>query len=71
MKYKIGAVITTYNPDIDRLKSVINSIYNQVFIIIIVDNNSNNYNKIYEIFKISKIITAVNPFTVNISHIKI
>ncbi len=51
MKYKIGAVITTYNPDIDRLKSVINNIYNQVFIIVIVDNNSNNYNKIYELFK--------------------
>ena len=51
MKYKIGAVITTYHPDINRLKSVINSIYNQVFIIIIVDNNSNNYNKIYELFK--------------------
>ena len=48
MKCKIGAVITTYNPDINRLKSVINSIYNQVFITLIVNNNSNNYSEIYE-----------------------
>ncbi len=46
---KVGAVIVTYNPEINRLKKVIDSIANQIDNIIIVDNNSKNIDKIKEI----------------------
>lgn len=44
---KIGAVIVTYNPDIDILKENILSIVRQVDLVKIVDNNSNNKKEIF------------------------
>jgi len=50
----VGAIIVTYNPEIDRFKQVIDSIANQIDKIIIVDNNSKNKEKIKEILKVYK-----------------
>jgi len=58
-KIKLAAVIVTYNPEIDRLKDVINSIVNQVDFIIIVDNGSKNINDIREICSIKSNIEII------------
>ena len=58
-KIKLAAVIVTYNPEIDRLKDVINSIVNQVDFIIIVDNGSKNINDIKEICSIKTNIEII------------
>jgi len=44
----IGGVIVTYNPDLGKLKIVIDNIVDQVDKLLIVDNNSRNVNEIYE-----------------------
>lgn len=41
-----GVGIVTYNPDIDRLKENIDAIYKQVKEIVIIDNNSSNFEDI-------------------------
>ena len=46
---KIDAVVTTFNPQIDRFKLVLASIINQCIKIIIVDNNSQNFENIMSI----------------------
>ena len=46
---KIDAVVTTFNPQIDRFKLVLDSIINQCIKIIIVDNNSQNFENIMSI----------------------
>jgi len=46
---KIDAVITTFNPEMDRFKLVLDSIINQCVKIIIVDNNSQNFENIKNI----------------------
>ncbi|MGC9124254.1 MAG: glycosyltransferase [Thermoplasmata archaeon] len=48
---KVGAVIVTYNPEINRLKKVIDSIANQIDNIIIVDNNSKNVNDLIDLIR--------------------
>jgi rhamnosyltransferase len=45
-EYNVVAVIWTFNPDISRLKKVLESIELQVNHIIIVDNNSSNFDQI-------------------------
>ena len=40
---KVGAVIVTYNPVVELLTKVINSLLNQVSRIVVVDNNSANF----------------------------
>ena len=47
---KIAAGIVLYNPDLIRLKQNIESIYHQVGMIILVDNGSDNIDKIEEIY---------------------
>jgi rhamnosyltransferase len=44
----IGGVIVTYNPDLGKLKIVIDNIVDQVDKLLIVDNNSRNVNEIHE-----------------------
>lgn len=51
MNNSIFAGIVTFNPDISRLKENINSIFNQVDKIVIVDNHSNNLAEIMELCK--------------------
>lgn len=45
----IGAGIVTFNPDIERLRENIHSIINQISILIISDNGSENINEIEEL----------------------
>ncbi|MGC9124419.1 MAG: glycosyltransferase, partial [Thermoplasmata archaeon] len=52
--FNVGAIIVTYNPEINRFKNVIDSIANQIDKIIIVDNNSKNREKIKEILEVYK-----------------
>jgi rhamnosyltransferase len=42
----IAAGIVLYNPDLVRLKENVDAIYNQVKLLVLVDNNSNNINSI-------------------------
>ena len=42
----IGALIVTFNPDIEVLKSNVDAIAKQVDVLVIVDNGSNNLNEI-------------------------
>lgn len=60
-KCKVGAIIVTYNFD-DRLKKSINTLYNQVDYIAIVDNNSNDrcVNYIDELSKLENIRVIYN-----------
>lgn len=46
---KVWAGIVTYNPDLERLKENIDSIYNQISKLVIFDNGSNNYDEIFEL----------------------
>ncbi|MBU7530827.1 MULTISPECIES: glycosyltransferase family 2 protein [Lactobacillaceae] len=48
---KIGVGIVTYNPNIERLRMNIESIYKQCKNLVIVDNNSNNINELTELIK--------------------
>ncbi|MCP6473409.1 glycosyltransferase, partial [Klebsiella pneumoniae] len=43
---KSAAIIVTYNPEIKTLKSLVELLGKQVNQIIIIDNNSNNYNEL-------------------------
>lgn len=45
----IGAVIVTFNPEIDRIRENINAIVNQVSCVLIVDNASKNITDIMEL----------------------
>ncbi|NBM91397.1 rhamnosyltransferase [Proteus sp. G2658] len=47
--YKIYSILVSYNPDIDILLTSLNSMHTQVEKIILVDNSSNNSEKIEEI----------------------
>ncbi len=59
--YKIAAGIVTYNPNINQLNNNIFAIYNQVEIIVIVDNGSVNFNLVRNKFeKYIKIIFIEN-----------
>lgn len=51
MEIKILAGITTYNPNIERLRSNILAIHAQVYSVLIVDNNSNNISSIEDVIK--------------------
>lgn len=62
----IGAGIVTYNPDIERLSLNINSILKQVNTLVIIDNNSENYNEIEKIADNRKIILVHNNVNVGI-----
>lgn len=47
---KIVAIIVTYNPSLEKLRDLINSIIPQVYKVIVVDNNSSNSKEIYKLF---------------------
>ena len=49
---EVVAVITTFNPELNRFKMVLDSIANQCFKIIVVDNHSSNLEKILKISKL-------------------
>ncbi len=56
---KVACCIVTFNPDKIRLKENLSAIYNQVDIVYVVDNNSQNLNEIIELvseFENSKLI---------------
>ncbi len=57
---RICAGIVTYNPDISLLQKCINSIINQVSTIFVIDNNSNNVDKIDGIITKNKCIFIKN-----------
>ena len=60
MKYKCAGIVL-YNPNLDRLKENIDSVYKQVDVIIIVDNNSKNFNQFLNLYKYdSKILIIKN-----------
>ncbi|WP_424349047.1 glycosyltransferase family 2 protein [Latilactobacillus sp. 5-91] len=54
MSNEVGAIIVTFNPDINGLKRNINAIYNQVDRVVIVDNGSNNLDDIKELLQVLK-----------------
>lgn len=58
MKYKCAGIVL-YNPDLKRLSENINSIYNQVDNIIIVDNGSKNFNDFFELYKRNKKVQII------------
>lgn len=43
---KVSALLVSYNPDINRLSEVLNSIHSQVDHLVLVDNGSKNKNDI-------------------------
>ncbi len=47
----VFASVITYNPNISQLKELIDSVINQVERILIVDNNSSNYNSVLELIE--------------------
>lgn len=57
IKLKIGAVIVTYNPNIEIFERNVSSVINQVNNIVIVDNGSSNFKEIEEsMFAYEKVI---------------
>jgi len=46
LNQKIVAIIVTYNPNIKRFKLVLESLKNQIYETIVVDNNSNNFKEV-------------------------
>ena len=52
---KIGACIITYNPNVERLRKNINSIYEQIDYLFIYDNNSSNLKDFIDVANLSKI----------------
>lgn len=65
--HKTLACIVTYNPDIELLKTNINSFIKHVDDIVIVDNNSHNLNEIYKNFISEKIFIIQNNENIGIA----
>lgn len=55
----IAAGIVLYNPDLNRLKENIDAIYDQVKLLVLVDNNSNNINLIERKYSVNKKIIFI------------
>ncbi|MCR5767408.1 MAG: glycosyltransferase family 2 protein [Lachnospiraceae bacterium] len=58
---KICACIITYNPGIERLTANVSAVIDQVDSVLIIDNDSRNYNEIFENFYNRK-ITIIHNF---------
>jgi rhamnosyltransferase len=57
--YRVAAGIILYNPDLIRLKENIDNIYNQVEIVVLIDNNSSNINLIEKEYSLYKNIIII------------
>lgn len=51
---KVAAIIITYNPDLTILRESYTSLYKQVDKIILIDNNSTNYQELKKLFEKKK-----------------
>ncbi len=57
---KIWAGLVTYNPNLKRLKENIDSIYNQVSMVVVFDNGSNNYEALFDLVNKYNRIKLIN-----------
>ncbi|EIH9924950.1 glycosyltransferase, partial [Escherichia coli] len=62
---KVAAIIITYNPDLTILRESYTSLYKQVDKIILIDNNSTNYQELKKLFEKKEKIKIV-PLSDNI-----